>query len=166
VTIQCDHARSSISIIIPACIPAECSPTCSIPAPSKPPLGAVEPSPDLATVPESVAILRGRRFFSSNNETRARTGVAAKSQFRKTLIDYATAGAFEDGYASLKNRGRGILMRNYLTLGLSFLRNERGCPVSARAAQLPDQARPAPDQQLHSSWSARKQRRIPAFSLR
>jgi hypothetical protein len=38
------------------------SPTCSKPLPSKPSLGAVEPSPDTAMVPESVATLRGRRF--------------------------------------------------------------------------------------------------------
>lgn len=42
-----------------------CSPTCSCALPSNASLGAVEPSPDLATVPESVAMLRGRRKLSA-----------------------------------------------------------------------------------------------------
>jgi hypothetical protein len=36
------------------------SPTCLIGMPSKFSLGAVEPSPDRAIVPESIVILRGR----------------------------------------------------------------------------------------------------------
>jgi hypothetical protein len=38
-----------------------CSPTCPFGLPSNASLGAVEPSPDLAIVPESIAMLRGRR---------------------------------------------------------------------------------------------------------
>src|SRR5215470_6669644 len=38
------------------------APTCLKPSPSKGSLGAVEPSPDFAIVPESIAILRGRRL--------------------------------------------------------------------------------------------------------
>ncbi len=33
-----------------------------MPLPSKPALGAVEPSPVAAIAPESIAVLRGRRF--------------------------------------------------------------------------------------------------------
>jgi NAD(P)-dependent dehydrogenase (short-subunit alcohol dehydrogenase family) len=85
------------------------APTCPVSPPSKPPLGAVEPSPVAAIVPESIAMLRGRHVSSP-----AAPGMPRGNKSEVVVVTGCSAGL---GRAIAREFGRhqasvGLISRN------------------------------------------------------